>query len=255
MLKELIVKYGKEKINTFTKYPSILTMHQLGEKGRLKNEFTTPLEGEKLFATEKIDGTNVRIVCSGHEYLIGSREFILTHNHDLYFDPAQGIVQGLNTLGITDLIPYTKQLTVIYGEFYGGKVSSNSKWYGQDKIGFRVFDIATYDDLSILEKPQDQISNWREHETENGLVYGQKFLTRKQIREMFFQFELVPEVDFELGDMSHATILNNLRKFIPITNVSLSDTATKKAEGLVLRNESRSKIVKIRFEDYERTLK
>ena len=34
-----------------------------------------------------------------------------------------------------------------------------------------------------------------------------------------------------------------------------ADSALKKAEGIVLRNESRSKIVKVRFEDYERTLR
>lgn len=257
MLKDLISNYGKEKINSFTKYPSILTLHQLGERGQLKTELTTPIHGEKMFATEKIDGTNVRIVCYGHEYLIGSREFILTHNDDLYFDPSQGIVEGLRTLGIPDLIPYGKEFTVIYGEFYGGKVSSNSKWYGKDKIGFRVFDVATYNDndLSILEKPQDQISRWREHETETGIVYGQNFLTRKQISEVFWRFELVPEVAFELGDMSHQTVLDNLRKFIPSTNVALSESASKKAEGVVLRNESRAKIVKLRFEDYERILR
>lgn len=55
--------------------------------------------------------------------------------------------------------------------------------------------------------------------------------------------------------MTHSTILNNLNKFIPQTNVQLSQNALKKPEGLVLRNHDRSKIVKIRFEDYERILK
>lgn len=56
MIKELISKYGKEKINTLTKYPSILTLHRIGEKGRLTEELTTPIQGEVLYATEKIDG-------------------------------------------------------------------------------------------------------------------------------------------------------------------------------------------------------
>lgn len=85
MIKDLIQEFGKEKINTLTKYPSILTLHKLGEKGRLTNELTTPVEGEIMYATEKIDGTNVRIICYGTEYLIGSREFILHHCGDLYF--------------------------------------------------------------------------------------------------------------------------------------------------------------------------
>jgi len=170
MIKNLIQKFGKEKINTLTKYSSILTLHQLGEKGRLKNELTTPIQDEKMYATEKIDGTNARIICYGSEYLIGAREFILHHSDDLYFDNAQGIVDGLKELNIK--VPNTEFFTVIYGEFYGGKTSANSKWYGQDKNGFRVFDIAVYDDLTMLEMPQQEISKWRERETENGIIYG-----------------------------------------------------------------------------------
>ena len=253
MIKDLISKFGTEKINTLTKYPSILTLHQLGEKGRLKNELTTPIKGEKMYATEKIDGTNARIVCYGSEYLIGAREFILHHSHDLYFDNAQGIVDGLKELSIK--VPKTEKFTVIYGEFYGGKTSANSKWYGQDKNGFRVFDIAVYDDLSILELSQQEISKWRERETESGIIYGQNFLTRSEMQTQFSDFELVPLVEFDLGDMSHKVVLDNLKKFIPNTNVALSENALKKSEGVVLRNESRSKIVKVRFEDYERTLR
>lgn len=257
MLKELIGKYGKEKINTLTKYPSILTLHKIGEKGRLLSELTTPITSEdKMFATEKIDGTNTRIIIYKNEHLIGAREFILHHCDDLYYDTAQGIVDGIRDLGINHKIPMSETLQVIYGEFYGGKVSSNSKWYGQDKIGFRVFDVAFYKDLSILEKTLPEISRWREHETENGIVYGQNFVSSFDLPQVLYpSFERVPEVPFELGDMSHETILNNLKKFIPETNVALSDKALKKSEGVVLRNADRTKIVKLRFEDYERTLK
>jgi hypothetical protein len=254
MIKDLISKFGKDKINTLTKYSSILTLHQLGEKGRLKNEFTTPIQDEKMYATEKIDGTNVRIICYGSEYLIGAREFILHHSDDLYFDNAQGIVDGIKKV-LNIKIPQTDKFTVIYGEFYGGKTSTNSKWYGLDKNGFRVFDIAIYDDLSILEMEQSEISKWRERETENGIIYGQNFLSRSEIENQFSNFDLVPLVEFDLGDMSHKVVLDNLKKFIPNTNVALSESALKKSEGVVLRNENRSKIVKVRFEDYERTLK
>ena len=253
MIKDLISKFGKEKMNTLTKYSSILTLHKLGEKGRLMNEFTTSIQGEKMYATEKIDGTNARIICYGSEYLIGAREFILHHSDDLYFDNAQEIVNGLKNLNIK--FPQTEKFTVIYGEFYGGKTSANSKWYGQDKNGFRVFDIAVYKDLSILEMSQPEISKWRERETENGIIYGQNFLTRSEIENLFPDFELVPLLDFDLGDMSHKVVLDNLKKYLPVTNVALSESASQKSEGIVLRNESRSKIVKVRFEDYERTLR
>jgi hypothetical protein len=225
----------------------------LGERGRLTNELTTTIEGEKLYATEKIDGTNVRIICYGSEYLIGAREFILHHSDDLYFDNAQGIVEGIKNLNIK--IPYVEQFTVIYGEFYGGKTSANSKWYGQEKNGFRVFDIAIYNDLSILDLSLPEISKWRETETSNGIIYGQNFITRSQMETQFPDFQFAPLIEFDLGDMSHNTVLSNLKKFIPTTNVALSTSALNKAEGVILRNEDRTKIVKVRFEDYEKTLK
>ncbi|MDZ4844583.1 MAG: RNA ligase family protein [Chitinophagales bacterium] len=253
MIKELIRQHGKDKINTLTKYPSILTLHKLGEREKLTNELTTPLEGEQLFATEKIDGTNVRIICLGDEYLIGSREFILHFCHDLYYDLTQGIVDGLKELQVK--FPSTTHLSVIYGELFGGKTSANAKWYGMGKIGFRVFDVAEYDDLSVLNESREAISHWREHETETGIVYGQKFLTRKNITARFSELQLVPEVNFEFTGLGHAEILESLKRFIPSTKVALTENALGKAEGIVLRNEERKKIVKVRFEDYERTLK
>ncbi len=254
MLKNLILQHGKLKINSLTKYPSILTLHKLGEKGRLTSELTTDIQGETMYATEKIDGTNVRIICLGDEYLIGSREFILHHNQDLYFDPAQGIVEGLKALKIKIPIDF-QQLTVIYGELFGGKVSSNSKQYGTDKLGFRVFDMAVFSDLSIFKQSLEDISRWRERETENGIIYGQAFLSKDVLDTYTHLFDIVPTVPFDLGDMSHRSILDNLRQFIPQTNVPLSELAQMKPEGIVLRNNDRSKIVKIRFDDYERTLR
>lgn len=253
MLKELISKYGKDKINTLTKYPSILTLHKLGDKGKLQTDLTTPIEFETMYATEKIDGTNARIICYGTEYLIGAREFILHHSDDLYFDNAQEIVSGLKTLKVQ--IPQTEKLTVIYGEFYGGKTSANSKQYGKEINGFRVFDIAVYEDSSILDEDLSAISRWREKETENGIIYGQNFLTREDMLRQFSSFEYVPLVEFRLENFEHKTVLDSLNKFIPKTNVALTQTALNRPEGVILRNKDRSKIVKVRFEDYERTLK
>jgi len=254
MLKELIAKHGKQKINSLTKYPSILTLHGFGEKGRLTDNLTTDLADETMFATEKIDGTNVRIICFGDEYLLGSREFLLHHSDDLFFDPAQGIVEGIKDLGVK--IPNDlPRLTVIFGELFGGKVSSNSKQYGMEKIGFRVFDVAVYDDLSILDQPLEDISRWRERETEGGIIYGQSFLPHDVLATHSIYWDLVPTVPFQLSGTSHREILDSLKNSLPKTNVALTESAQLKPEGIILRNSDRSKIVKLRFEDYERTLR
>jgi len=165
MLKELIHRYGKDKINTLTKYPSILTLHKLGEKGRLTDELTTDISGEKLFASEKIDGTNVRIICWGDQFLIGSRKFILHHSEDLYWDESMGIVEQIYALGIPMLQP--DQLTIVYGELFGGKISAHSRNYGKEKHGFRVFDVAILEELSILDHSLQEISAWRERSVGN----------------------------------------------------------------------------------------
>ncbi len=255
MLQDLIVKYGKDKINTLTKYPSILTLHQFANKGKFSDQLTTNIEGETLYATEKIDGTNVRLIFWGDEFLIGSRKCILHYSKDLYWDEALGIVNQFYALDIPRLQP--KQLTIVYGELFGGKVTAHSKNYGKDKHGFRVFDIAVLDDLSILERPIGEISHWRESSldstVDDTLSYGQNFVNLDALKG--FGYDLVPSLEFPLANLEHQTILDALKRHAAMTQVALSENAVGKTEGVVLRNFDRSKIVKLRFEDYERTLR
>ena len=80
------------KLNSATKYPSIPTYHSLGERGRLLDQ-CIDLAEQDLVATEKVDGTNSRIIIlPDGMYLIGSREELLHAKGDLIHNPAQGIV-------------------------------------------------------------------------------------------------------------------------------------------------------------------
>ena len=73
-----IRKTDLQKLNSMTKYPSILTYHKLGERGRLLDEVQIPLAGLTIYATEKIDGTNSRIIiCPDGTFIVGSREDLL----------------------------------------------------------------------------------------------------------------------------------------------------------------------------------
>lgn len=255
MLKKLIHEYGKEKINSLTKYPSILTLHKFGERGRLSNTLTTDIAGEKMFATEKIDGTNVRIICWGDTFLVGSRKFILHYSEDLFWDEAMDIVNQFYSLNVPVIQP--EHLTVIYGELFGGKITSNSKNYGKDKHGFRVFDVAVIKDLSVLEKSNAEISTWRESSLNSSiddtLKYGQGFVNLEELET--YGYDLVPKLEFDLPSFTHEDVLASLDKYIPETHVALSESAQLRPEGVILRNFDRSKIVKLRFEDYQRTLK
>ncbi len=255
MLRELIEKYGKEKINTLTKYPSILTLHKFGERGRFTNEITTNIEGETLYASEKIDGTNVRIICYGDDFLVGSRNNILHYSKDFYWDESMGIVDQFYKMNLPTL--NTDKLTIVFGELFGGKITANSKDYGKEAHGFRVFDVAIVDQLEILEQPITEISNWRESSVNSSiddtLRYGQGFVNLDKLKS--YNFELVPQIQFELVNHEHQSVLNALEKYILTTNVALTDNARGGTEGVILRNYDRTKIVKLRFEDYRRTLK
>jgi len=124
----------------------------------------------------KIDGANARIILLGDEHLIGSRKEILTHSDDLIYNSALGIVDGLQKM--INIPKSFDKLTIVYGEFYGGKVSKASKQYGNSEdLGFRVFDVSVIDDFSILESDIKSISNHRKHKFGNGLVYGNPFLS------------------------------------------------------------------------------
>jgi len=262
MLTSLIEQYGVEKINTLTKYPSILTLHKLGKNKILLDELTTPIRGEEMFATEKIDGTNIRLLFCGNERIVGTRENLFTFNHSDFNHVPEHLFSSIEYVR-----PFyekqkwnqrfeTNKLTVLYGELYGGNIGPNAKNYGTSKVGFRLFDVAIYDDLSVLELNRDKISKWRERETENGIIYGQTFLTRAEIKEQFPQFELVPLIpEVDLADYSHRGVLEGMARVLPLTCVALAPNDYMRPEGIVLRNADRSKIVKVRFEDYERTLR
>jgi hypothetical protein len=188
------------QLNSLTKYPSILTLHALGERGRLTASLTTPaLFEQPVIATEKIDGTSARLlVFADGSYLVGSRENLLTVSGDLFFDPAVGIVEGLrrtvfpqlaDASGHLPTLAYSvgtaapAPLTVIYGEFYGGKVTASSKHYAlPEQVGFRVFDVAVFADSASLAEQLTadvrELSTWRESETPAGLRYGQPLAPR-----------------------------------------------------------------------------
>ena len=69
-------KMDLDCLNSATKYPSILTYHGLGERGRLTEEVAT--FPDMAILTEKVDGTNGRIILPpGDDYFIGSREELL----------------------------------------------------------------------------------------------------------------------------------------------------------------------------------
>jgi hypothetical protein len=244
MLNDLILRYGLDKINSFTKYPSILTYHELGERGLLQNKVPQPFSDE-IYITEKIDGTNTRIVLFGGDYLIGSREDFIYARGDRIINPTMGIVNAVKDI----VFPVVNKFTVIFGEVYGGNIGSSAKEYSNSRrFGFRIFDVIQTNDFNILNEDLHTISNWRE----NG---GQSYLSVPDL--IVFSRESNLEIVPYLG------VVKNIPKDLSGTFEWLKTFKTTlagidnvgKAEGVVIRNENRTLIRKIRFEDYERTQK
>ena len=83
------------KLNSMTKYPSILTYHNLGDKGILQETVQIPFQG-RVIGTEKVDGTNTRMIfCPDQSVVVGSREDLLWERRDLIGNPAMGIVEAV----------------------------------------------------------------------------------------------------------------------------------------------------------------
>ncbi|WGV24209.1 RNA ligase family protein [Halotia branconii] len=239
------------KLNSMTKYPSIPTYHALGDKGRLLDEFVR-FNGE-ITLTEKVDGTNSRIIMlPDGNYILGSREELLFAKGDLIGNPALGIVNALRS--VADLLPQSEHnIIVVYLELYGGKVTAASKQYtAKQNVSWRLFDVAVITDIvTLFTKSVQQLAAWRD----NG---GQTFLDEDQLKKasIEFGFELTPRLaTVEALPISIEETYEFLQQMLPTTKVALDEGAGGRAEGIVARTYERSAIAKIRFEDYERHTK
>lgn len=255
------------KLNSLTKYPSILTYHQLGEKGALLPELNVEFTSEDLVATEKVDGTNSRIILMPDgRYLIGSREELLHASGDLIYNPALGIVETLKQTAEAlasevESVAFPKQacsrawqgespenlIWTLYFETYGGKTTSAAKQYtSRQAFGFRLFDISAVE-CKHFDKTPSEISLWRE----NG---GQFFLPETLLESAAGQcgLGLTPRIEITPLPTEIDATYAWLQQSIATTLVALDEDAGGRPEGLVVRTSDRAKIAKIRFEDYAR---
>jgi hypothetical protein len=259
------------RLNSMTKYPSILTYHQLGDRGKLEDHVQIPFDDdEDVFVTEKVDGTNTRIIyLPDGDYIIGSREELLHAKGDRIWVPTEGIIDTLKEHDIVSRVQETiKDVTlahmplspvwVVFGEVFGGKTGQSKQYTGKKGTGFRIFDVfeaqrSLVDDMVFGQDWDCQkISAWRQ----SG---GQTFVTHERFTYWFAgtSVQLTPRLGaFKGKDIpkKHKDMLEWLQRFAK-TQCRLDDGANAKSEGVVIRNENRSKIAKIRFEDYERTLR
>ena len=246
------------KLNSATKYPSILTYHVLDpeQKGRLTDRLYCSVEESDLILTEKVDGTNGRIVLMpGGDYVIGSREELLYAKGDRIGNPAQGIVEALKPLAerLSKEMPVLA-VTTLYLEVYGGKIGANAKQYtGNGRIGYRLFDVLTVPEV-VFEWDRPRISDWRETASAEWWWPESDLQTLSEAYSVL----LTPRMGCTQSDLFPRDVegaYKFMKFYVPKTWVDLDGGAGGRPEGLVIRTRDRSFIAKMRFQDYERTLK
>lgn len=253
-----------QKLNSATKYPSILSYHQHGQKGLLTENLncippTSAVIRSLLCCTEKLNGSNARIMLfldkGQWRWVIGSRETLLYTNGDFLLREEYSIVQTLLTtaerLQQQKVYPFDENaVTTFYFEVFGDSSQPESKNYtGSHSPSFRLFDVSVVE-RTVLDKPVEEIAAWRERG-------GQQFLNEMELQvvENQLHLTLVPGKWIVQLPTTIEDTFKWLCETMPETVCLLDSTGKGKAEGVVVRNSDRSFITKIRFEDYERHFK
>lgn len=263
--------FDLEKLNSATKYPSIMTYHALGDKGRLTEELTpSPAMNadDTIYITEKIDGTNTMIIFYKDDYIIGSRESLTYAKGDR--------IKSSDSLGakiITDACRFadrylqikgeTEDLVVVFGEAYGGRIQNGACYTRKNQTAFRTFDGFAYTESQIREilaMSFDEIASQRQHLRRPYFTYNHTGISQLESVGTTVPFlgtikysELpvgVEEAYEFLKQFSRSrAVLDSEEQADPLTN------KIGRAEGIVIRNADRSFIKKLRFESYEKTIR
>lgn len=240
-------------LNSLTKYPSIPTYHELDPRNGGLVESATAFPGE-VIATEKVDGTNSRLVLlPDGGYVIGSREELLYACGDLIGNPALGIVEQLRPVAERLIAAHEGGLHVYYLELYGGKVGGAARQYSADpaRFGWRLFDVVLLEEWeAALSWPPAQIPAWRD-------AGGQPFAGEETLLALAAAAGLEPTPRLFRADTLPESIAGMhalLTERLPATLAGLDGTPGR-AEGIVFRTPDRKVIAKARFADYERTRK
>lgn len=254
-----------KKFNILTKYPSILTMHKLDNRGNASNVLDVNIDQEKTYyLTEKIDGTNSRIILfPDNRYIIGSREELLTADGDLIYNSNLGVVDTLrpyankikNCLNTLDL--QQNNILVLYGETFGGHTHKNAVAYSgdQSKTDFRLFDVQRLSISKLNElllKDEVRIATWREHN-------NQDWLSVDELKSlgMILNLPVVPYLTTIKGSdipTNPYEVYSWLSKNIPESQVKLDEQAQGFPEGIIARTIDRSSILKIRNANYKKLI-
>lgn len=259
-LVDILTEFGEAKLNSLTKYPSIQTYHEI-DRGCVKANLTdgVSFSNDAVYITEKVDGTNGRIIIYNNDYIIGTREELVYRRGDIFGNPSQGVYNVMKKYAeaMVDKLPNDNKIRVFYGEVYGSNINGFKQYTKHRKSNLRFFDYIIFDNdiTDILNKSIEHIALWRD-------TGGQPFANLNDFHSIIdylgFSDNTVPYICECSGSdipISRADTYEWLKQF-SVTRATIDeDKFSGRSEGVVVRNFDRTMIRKIRFEDYEKALR
>jgi hypothetical protein len=217
-----------------------------------------------VFVSEKVDGTNARIIVDADgDWIIGSRENLLGARGDRICDPSMGIVAALRDFAdqAEESESPSDELLVLYVEVYGHKIGGAAKGYtNSGRVGFRIFDAAIFHrtPMSVLRAMEPAaLSAWRESGEMPFMEDGALAVLAKQIGVERTPV-LAGGVPASTLPVSHAECIAYLAD-LGATQCHLDERPgvgmLAAMEGVVVRTADRRQIAKLRVEDYTRALR
>ncbi|MED2737173.1 RNA ligase family protein [Bacillus toyonensis] len=250
------------KLNSITKYPSILTYHKITGKGRLLEERveTSIFDAECLINVyEKINGENSRVVFLGDgstvDYFIGSREELLLAKGDRIGNTIGNIANYFTPIAdeLCLKLKGFKGLIALYFESYGG-ITPHTKQYSSDKTQngrlFDVFALSQEEVDSLLEMPLSKIAGWRDRGNQPfyDCVQRMEFANKNEL-QVAPLLTSIKGKDLPTDVKGVSEWLEQFRE----TRVGIN--AAGRSEGVICRTTNREVIAKLRIEEYDKTLK
>lgn len=254
----------QRKLNSLTKYPPIPTFHELGKGGMLDGSKPVDFAGQLVNVTEKIDGTNARIIVfPDGRFVIGSRENLLACSRDWILNPELGIVRELWDVAgdLASLATLTDGMgvRVYFFEVYGGRINGWKNYAKSGEIfGHRLFDVIEFPDevfTEVMCRSREDISLWRQHG-------GQPFVGWDRLLKIAQETNLqrVPTIEHCVEPQGIAfkglehTLATLEGCFPDGTDAMLESGAQGRPEGVVFKSQDGTIRAKLRFEDYRATI-
>lgn len=263
------------RLNSATKYPSIPTYHFMDPKsGMLQEDQTVDFSGgQRIQVTEKIDGTNARIIVFPQRrefrqaWVIGSREDLLACDEDAMPNNSLGIVDALSAVAthIHTSRPASDfdKVRVYYFEVYGGNVGKAARQYAGDKtrVGYRLFDIMEYKSAQfdeVMGMSREQISIWRDRGNQPFLGWDDYLAVVQDVNLI-----RVPVLDASFSTSLMPTTFAGAQHLMGewlgedggYTQAALDSGAQGRPEGVVFKSHDRKVTAKLRFADYASTVR